>query len=139
MKNINFKQVYTKKSAVALIMALYIIIVFVVLGLALTGIMATVINFINQDIVSLQALYIAEGGLEYALCDLMTDEDWSDNTSYTKNITFSDGKSANFNISFQNQAETSTDIISEGEVVSPAITPSGNVTGKRQVEISVGL
>lgn len=88
----------TRKDGIALAMALYILIVFVILGCVMTGIMLSIHTSSRQDVSSLNAYYVAQSGLEYALNELKSVDDWAskDGDTATKSLHSAGAGSGNY-------------------------------------------
>ncbi len=71
----------------ALIVAIFVVIVFAILGVVVVSLLSGESIMAMRDLHGIQALELAEAGLKYTLAAKLTgDDDWSDNTGFTKNL-----------------------------------------------------
>lgn len=71
----------------ALIVAIFVVVLFAVLGVVAVSLLSGESIMAMRDLHGIQALELAEAGLKHALAyQLSGDADWSDNTGYSKNL-----------------------------------------------------
>ncbi|MBI5699933.1 hypothetical protein HZC35_06520 [Candidatus Saganbacteria bacterium] len=76
-----------KNRGFALIVAIFVVVVFAVLGVVAVSLLSGESIMAMRDLHGIQALELAEAGLKHALAyQLSGDDDWSDNTGYSKNL-----------------------------------------------------
>ncbi|TYB33447.1 MAG: hypothetical protein FXF49_06285 [Flexistipes sinusarabici] len=70
------------KKGMSLIVAVFMIVVFSFIGITLVSILSTQSTSSSQELLSTQALFLAESGVEIAIADNLSDNLSADNDTY---------------------------------------------------------
>ena len=92
-----------KNSGFALMAALIVLVLFATLGFVAVNLFFSDTRIAYDSLKSTQALYLAEAGLQYALENLSGDNNWSDNSDITKNMT----TGGSFNVRYITKSQNS--------------------------------
>ena len=96
----------------ALIAAIFIIVVFGILGYAVASLIAVDSVSTSKTLRATQALHIAEAGIRYAITtNIDGDTDWSDNTGFTKSF-----YNGSFTVSYSSQSKNIINVSSTGTI-----------------------
>lgn len=126
-----------KKKAFALIVAIFVVMVFSVLGAVMVSLLSGESISVTNDIRGLQALNIAEAGIRYVVASsIIPDPDWSNNSDVTK--TFGPGS---FAVIYLQKSKTHVLLESRGTVagVTRTVQASVDMTGGSPQTFGFGL
>ncbi|MCM8779829.1 MAG: hypothetical protein NC914_01590 [Candidatus Omnitrophica bacterium] len=93
-----------RNSGFALMAALIILVLFAALGFVAVNLFFSDTRIAYDSLKSMQALYLAEAGLQYALENLSGDDDWSDNSDIAMNMTAGGSFNVHYLAKSQNSA-----------------------------------
>ncbi|MCM8771085.1 MAG: hypothetical protein NC936_04380 [Candidatus Omnitrophica bacterium] len=98
-----------KISGFALMAAIIILVLFATLGYVGINLFLSDVRIAQDTLKSTQALFLAEAGIKYLQENLSADDDWTDNTDFSKNMS-----GGNFSIQFLEKAPRKATIKSTG-------------------------
>lgn len=126
-----------KNKAFALIVAIFVVMVFSVLGAVMVSLLSGESISITNDIRGLQALNIAEAGIRYVVASsIIPDPDWSNNSDVSKNF-----GAGSFAVTYLQKSKTHVLLESRGTVagVTRAVQASVDMTGASPTSFGFGI
>jgi Tfp pilus assembly protein PilX len=143
MPNMPFSRYHSnREKGIVLTMVLYIIVVFVIIGLVLVTLMTIISQSSYQLLYTTQAYYISESGLEYGLYQIKDDSFWNDGTpasNLATGVGFNPPDQSNtiFSVGFSSSGIQNGTLTSVGSVQATQVFSIDQAPAQRVVTMSV--